>query len=141
MYFYVMEGVMKLFKPLVVIIFILLSACSGNDEISVKGDMEFLNDSKALDKKYGIVAASSCSFDADDYLRKIALHDFAWDKDTENLFAIKFDKYLVEISTPGVITMITDKAKLQNVFGSFTHIHLYCNYDTQKKSIGLLYIG
>jgi hypothetical protein len=39
------------------------------------------------------------------------------------------------ITHPGVITLVTDKAKLQNGFGAFQHIVLQCDYDTQSKKV------
>jgi hypothetical protein len=92
-----------------------------------------LNDAKALDEKYGIEAALSCSSDADDYLRSIAKFDFKWD---DMGFAdFKFDKYAKTIVSPGVFTSISNKAKLQNGFGAFEHITLLCDYDTQAKKV------
>lgn len=92
-----------------------------------------LNDAAALDAKYGIPAMSACSVYADDYLRKIAKYDFKWDD--VGFLGQKFDKYLQKVRRPGVITMVSDKAKLQNGFGAFQHIELLCDYDTQADKV------
>jgi hypothetical protein len=92
-----------------------------------------LNDAKALDAKYEIPANSSCGVEADDYLRSIAKYDFKWD-DTGFLES-KFDKYLVNVVSPGVLTTVSHKAKLQNGFGAYQHIELFCDYDTQAKKV------
>lgn len=92
-----------------------------------------LNDAQSLDEKYGIEATSACSVYADDYLRKIAKYDFKWDD--IGFLDQKFDKYLKKVSRPGVITMVSDKAKLQNGFGAYQHIELFCDYDTQSNMV------
>jgi len=92
-----------------------------------------LDDASALDQKYGIEASVSCESEADDYLRSVAKFDFKWD-DTgwlEN----KFDKYSAKVRAPGVLTSISNKAKLQNGFGAFQHVELFCDYDTQNKKV------
>src|SRR5665213_3248236 len=40
-------------------------------------------DPKALDDRFGTEAGSACSVGADDFLRKIALHDFQWGEDAK----------------------------------------------------------
>jgi hypothetical protein len=113
-------------KTLTIAVLCLICGCS---------DKEILNNADALDKKYGTKGTIACSVDADNYLRSIAVHDFAWDKDTEGLLGVKFDRILSNVVQPGVITYISGKAKLQNGFGAFTHIELYCNYDTQNDKV------
>lgn len=49
----------------------------------------------------------------------------------------KFQKYLKQVSSPGVLTVISNKASLQNGFGAYERIELFCDYDTQaKKTLG-----
>ena len=92
-----------------------------------------LQSAKALDEKYEITANSHCNVEADDYLRSIAKYDFKWD-DTGFLDS-KFTKYLANVVAPGVLTVVSDKAKLQNGFGAFQHIELFCDYDTQSQRV------
>jgi hypothetical protein len=88
-----------------------------------------LNDAAALDDKYAISANVACSDSADDYLRSAVKYDFKWDK--IGFFEIKFDRYLTRVSSPGVLTVISNKVAVQNGFGAYEHIYLYCDYDTQ----------
>lgn len=92
-----------------------------------------LKNAKALDNKYGIAASVECASGADDYLRSIAKYDFKWD-DT-GFLEEKFDKYLKKVVKPGVLTILSDKAKLQNGFGAFHHIELFCDFDTQNDKV------
>ena len=94
-----------------------------------------LNDAKALNQKYDLIAGSRCGSGADDYLRSIARHDFAWDDDAKGFLGRKFPDYLVKVDQPGVLTMVSDYAKLQNGFGAYTHIKLFCRYDTQSEKV------
>ncbi|HEX4268875.1 MAG TPA: hypothetical protein VHY36_13385 [Steroidobacteraceae bacterium] len=92
-----------------------------------------LKDASALDDKYWIEADGNCSAGADDYLRSIAKWDFKWDK--EGFGDIKFDHFLKAVSTPGVLTVVSHKAALQNGFGAYQHIDLLCEYDTQADKV------
>lgn len=92
-----------------------------------------LNDASALDEKYGTSATVYCASDADGYLRTIAKYDFKWDD--VGFLETKFDKYLKRVSAPGVLTVVSSKAKLQNGFGAYQHIELLCDYDTQAKKV------
>lgn len=89
------------------------------------------DDPEAIDKRFGSRAQSACEEGADQFLRRIAAHDFAWDRDAEGFFGDKFDKYGVKSVGNGLITLITDRAKLSNGFGAFTHITFYCLYDAK----------
>lgn len=86
-------------------------------------------DSAWLDKKYGTSGAIWCGYGADDYLRETAKYSFKWDK--IGFLGVKFDSYLKRVNSPGVITYVSDKASLQNGFGAFVRIELFCDYDTQ----------
>lgn len=92
-----------------------------------------LSDAQYLDDKYGISGLSHCEVEADDYLRSISKYDYAWDK--TGFLESKFDKILTTVKTPGALTLISTKAKLQNGFGAFEHITLYCDYDTQAGKV------
>ena len=94
-----------------------------------------LTDAKALDDKYDGSANAHCGAGADNYLRSIAVHDFAWDDEAKGFLAVKFGSYLTHVSEPGVLTMVSDYAKLQNGFGAYTHIKLFCRYDTQSEAV------
>ena len=92
-----------------------------------------LNDAKALDEKYGIAAVVHCSSEADDYLRSITKYDFKWDE--TGFLEHKFDKYLLHVVSPGVLTSTSTKAKLQNGFGAYQRIEILCDYDTQTEKV------
>lgn len=113
------------------------STSSSTNEASstptVPDSPAMLKDAQALDEKYGIEASLQCASGADDYLRSIAKYDYKWD-DT-GFLETKFDHYSSRVITPGVLTSISSKAKLQNGFGAFQHIELLCYYDTQSKKV------
>jgi hypothetical protein len=92
-----------------------------------------LDDAKALDDRYGSAATSHCDVEADDYLRSVSKLDFKWD-DT-GFLEQKFDKYVTTVSAPGVLTSVSRKAKLQNGFGAYQRIELFCDYDTQTEKV------
>lgn len=89
-----------------------------------------MNEATALDKQYGTKAEATCGVEADDYLRSIAKHDFAWDDDAKGFFGVKFGSFRKQVDAPGVITYVSDKAKLQNGFGAWNHVTLLCHYNT-----------
>jgi hypothetical protein len=91
-----------------------------------------LNDSDALDKKYGIEAMSHCGVEADDYLKSVTKYEFKWE-DTGWLEQ-KFDKYMKDVPEPGVLVMVSNKAMLQNGFGAYERVELQCAYDIQAKT-------
>lgn len=88
-----------------------------------------LSSAQYLDDKYGIGGVSHCDVEADDYLRSIAKYDYAWDK--TGFLETKFDHILTHVK----LTFVSQKAKLQNGFGAFQHITLYCDYDTQSEKV------
>jgi uncharacterized protein len=92
-----------------------------------------LSDARQLDKKYGIEASVHCGSAADDYLRSIARYDFKWD--AVGFFGMRFDKFLTEVSSAGVLTSTSDKALLQNGFGAYERVELFCDYDTQSQKV------
>ncbi len=92
-----------------------------------------LNDAKALDEKYGIDATVHCASGADDYLRSVSKYDFKWDE--IGFLDAKFDKYLLHVVSPGVLTSVSDKATLQNGFGAYQRVEILCDYDTQAEKV------
>lgn len=91
-----------------------------------------LSDAEYLWEHYEISAKSDCADHADDYLRSIAKYDFGWDQ--VGWLDAKFDRHYNVVESPGILTLVSDKAKLQNGFGAFQHILLFCKYDTQNPS-------
>ncbi len=91
------------------------------------------NDSKSLADKYGTYASSYCASDADDYLRTASQYAFKWDE--IGFLGSKFDMHLKGVSSPGVLTLVSNKVELQNGFGGYERIELFCDYDTQHKKI------
>jgi hypothetical protein len=100
---------------------------------TIANDEPILNDAAALDAKYGTEAFLRCGSDADDYLRGVSKFAFKWDE--MGFLDAKFDKLRKRVSSPGVLTMISNKVSLQNGFGAYERIELLCNYDTQNKKI------
>jgi len=92
-----------------------------------------LNNAQALDEQYDADATVYCASGADDYLRSVAKYEFKWE-DTGWLDT-KFDKYLKQVEAPGVLVLVSDKAELQNGFGAYQRIELWCSYDTQAKKV------
>ncbi len=90
-----------------------------------------LNDAKALDVKYGTDGLVYCASGADDYLREASRFAIKWDE--IGFFEQKFNKFLTHVSSPGILTMVSDRVSLQNGFGAYERIQLYCEYDTQAK--------
>ena len=78
-------------------------------------------------------ATTDCASGADDYLRSIAKYDFKWDD--VGFLETKFDKFRKQVAAPGVLVLVSDKAKLQNGFGAYQHVELLCSYDTQSKKV------
>jgi len=100
---------------------------------TVANDKAILNDAKALDEKFGTDAFIHCGVEADDYLRGVSKFAFKWDE--IGFFDQKFDKYRSHVSSPGVLTLISNKVSLQTGFGAYERIELLCEYDTQAKKV------
>jgi hypothetical protein len=88
-----------------------------------------LNNAPALDSRYGTDATAECGIRADEYLRSVSRYDFKWDD--VGFLGSKFDKYLEETSKPGVLTLASNKAAIQNAFGAYQRITIFCDFDTQ----------
>lgn len=74
-----------------------------------------------------------CASSADSYLRTVSKYSFKWDD--ISWYEQKFDSYLSNVREPGVLTAVTDKVALQNGFGAYKRIKLYCDYDARKKRV------
>jgi hypothetical protein len=90
-------------------------------------------DADALDASYETAADVFCGSGANDYLRSVAKYEFKWDNVA--IFDTKFDQYSKRVSAPGVLTLVTHKAMLQNGFGAYGRTTLMCDYDTQSKTV------
>ena len=108
---------------------------NGSSETGSRATAQQLIDAKYLDNQYSVQSQTTCVTGADDYLRSIARYDYAWDDDAKGFTGVKFDKYMTYVSAPGVLTLSSTRAKLQNGFGAYEHIDLYCNYDTQHDKV------
>jgi hypothetical protein len=97
--------------------------------------LQHSDDPKALEDRFDVDAQSTCSVGADDYLKSIAQYDFKWDNDATGFFGAKFDK--VGLTSPGsdMLTLISTRAKLSNVFGAFAPIKFYCLYNARTGSL------
>jgi len=104
---------------------------ASDAQVSTAPTQADLNSADYLEKHYEIPAESACEVGADDYLRQVAKYDYAWDK--TGFLEEKFDSYITTVKSPGTLTLITKKAKLQNGFGAFEHVTLTCDFDTQAK--------
>lgn len=102
------------------------------EEASVPDSLAVLNSAEALDNKYS-GGALVCASDADEYLRSIAKYDFKWDD--MHWYDMKFNSHLTTVKSPGVLTFVSDKAEIQNGFGAYQHIELYCDFDTQHTRV------
>ena len=93
-----------------------------------------LNDAQALYANYGMQAAEKCAAGADEYIRSVASHRFHWN-DSESALEQRFDHFSSTVSSPGVLTLYSDKASVSNGFGVFAPIRVYCSYDTQSREV------
>ena len=106
---------------------------AGDKDVQTSPAAANLNDASYLSNHYQSLADSGCTHGADEYLRSIAKYDFGWDQ--TGMFEDKFDRYSAVVKQPGVLTVVSQKAKLQNGFGAFQHIQLFCDYDTQSMKV------
>ncbi len=93
------------------------------------------NNPKALDDRFSSKAQVECSSGADDYLRSIAVHDFAWDDDAKGWLGDKFDKFSLQSPGLGLLSLLSTRAKLSNGFGAFQHIEFYCLYNAASGDV------
>lgn len=94
---------------------------------------QVLNSATQLNAKYGLQAAEACAAGADEYIRSITHHRFHWQA-TDSL-APRFDKFDLQVASPGVLTLTSNQASVSDGFGVFKPIELGCNYDTQSHEV------
>lgn len=116
-----------------------LAGCTPVDEKAQKEADELWiqehgNDAKAMDERFGSKAGIACAVKVDDYLRSIAQYDFAWDDDAKG-YSDKFTKYALQSTGVGMMTQVSDKAKLSNGFGAFEHVTIYCLYNAATDEV------
>lgn len=92
-----------------------------------------LNSMEALKAKYGMEAQEECAAGADEYIRSISRHPFHWE--ISSLLSPRFDRFSSTLSSPGVLTLLSNKASVSNGFGVFHRIEIACNYDTQIREV------
>jgi hypothetical protein len=107
-----------------------LTGCEPDSEPVAPAAID-LGSADALASKYHAYATTYCKSDADSYLRRASKYAFKWDD--IGTFESEFDRYLEKAPAPGVITVVSNKVSLQNGFGAFVRIQLFCIYDTQAK--------
>jgi hypothetical protein len=94
-----------------------------------------LNDAKSLDDKYDSGAMAACDTYSEDYITQVSKYDHKWDDSTKGFLATKFDKFRSVVSSPGVLTLLSEHLMLQNGFGAFERVTIACNYDTQNDKV------
>lgn len=111
------------------------SAYTGYDPYKpLAGDTAaVLNSAKDLNAKYGMEAAQACAAGADEFIRSLTHHRFHWE--STDMLAPRFDRFSAGVSAPGVLTMLSNKARVSNGFGVFSPIEIACNYDTQSREV------
>ena len=92
-------------------------------------------DAKLLDDKYADDAQAACSAGADDYLQSKSKFAYSWDPSSEGLFGVRFDQYATDAGGDGVLTLISNRAKLQNELGAYQRIELRCDFDTESGKV------
>ncbi len=92
-----------------------------------------LHSAQLLDRKYGLLAADQCAAGADEYLRSFTQHKYVWDD--SGAPTDRFGKFCANLTAPGVLTMISDTAKISNGFGDFQPLQVFCNFDTQSREV------
>ena len=74
-----------------------------------------------------------CRSAADAHVASVAKFAHKWDD--VGFLGVLFDKYLVKVETPGVLTMTSSRLSLQNGFGAFKRVRVFCDYDTRTKKV------
>ena len=92
-------------------------------------------DAKLLDDKYSDDAQAACSAGADDYLQSKSRYAFSWDPSAEGFFGVRFDQFATEVDGAGILTLISNQAKLQTEFGAYERIKLRCSFDTETGKV------
>ena len=92
-----------------------------------------LHSAQLLDRKYGLLAADLCAAGADEYLRSITQHRYSWDDGGAP--SERFDRFSPAVTAPGVLTMISGKARVSNGLGEIHPVEVFCNFDTQSREV------
>lgn len=92
-----------------------------------------LDSAQALKAKYGVEAQQACAAGADEYIRSVTRHRFHWQP--SDLLSPQFDRFSPALSSPGVLTLLSNKACVSNGFGVFQPVEIACNYDTQTHEV------
>jgi TPR repeat protein len=79
----------------------------------------------------GVVGTSACRTAAEDHVSSVAKYSYKWDD--LGFLGTYFDKFLVHVETPGVLTMVSNHLSMQNGFGAYKRVKLLCDYDTRAK--------
>lgn len=101
--------------------------------IAQRSNIDF--DAKLLDDKYSDDAQAACSAGADDYLQSKSRYAYSWDPSSEGFFGVRFDQFATEVAGAGILTLISNRAKLQNEFGAYQRIELRCDFDTETGKV------
>ena len=81
----------------------------------------------------GIVGTSACRTSAEDHVTSVEKFSHKWDD--LGFLGTYFDKFLVHVETPGVLTMVSNHLSMQNGFGAFKRVKLLCDYDTRARKV------
>jgi hypothetical protein len=87
-----------------------------------------LSDAEWLSGKLPIEAGVKCQTPVE----RRAKFDFQW---TDGTFEFKFPSFLVNVRSPGVLTVVGDKIKFQNGFGAWQHMKYFCDFDVRKRQV------
>jgi hypothetical protein len=91
------------------------------------------SNAERLSEIAGIAGATMCRSAADSYVASVAKFAHKWDD--VGFLGVLFDKYLVKVETPGVLTMTSSRLSLQNGFGAFKRVRVFCDDDTRAKKV------
>ncbi len=91
------------------------------------------SNAERLSEIAGVAGATMCRSAADAYVPTVAKYAHKWDD--VGFLGVLFDKYLVKVETPGVLTMTSSHLSLQNGFGAFKRVRVFCDYDTRTKKV------
>ena len=91
------------------------------------------SNAERLSEIAGIAGAMMCRSAADSYVASVAKYAHKWDD--VGFLGVLFDKYLVKVETPGVLTMTSSHLAMQNGFGAFKKVRVFCDYNTRTKKV------
>ena len=89
-----------------------------------------LDDPQALDQKYGAQASTQCAAGVAAFLGSVAGNNYQW-----NPAGTAFSTYRTNVTTPGVLTVVSNQAQIASAAGVLEPIVLLCNYDTQNRKV------